>query len=63
MLIANPNFFKKIIRSLISGSIAQFFRIVVPLALDAANKAFSVAPTDTVENLIVFPFKPFLPQQ
>ena len=47
-----PNFLKNFIKSLISGSIAQFFKIVLPLALKAANSAFSVAPTDTVGNLI-----------
>ena len=44
-LIINPNFLRNFIRSFISGSIAQFLRIVTPSALAAANNAFSVAPT------------------
>ena len=39
--------FKKLVKSFfISGSIAQFFNIVFPLAKVAARIAFSVAPTD-----------------
>jgi hypothetical protein len=30
--------------------------------MKAASKAFSVAPTEILGNLIVVPFKPFLPQ-
>ena len=45
-LIINPNFLRNVIKSFISGSIAQFLRIVVPSALAAANNAFSVAPTE-----------------
>ena len=41
-LIFAPNFLRNVIKSLISGSIAQFFNIVFPLALKAASKAFSV---------------------
>ena len=54
ILIFAPNFFKKNIKSLISGSIAQFFKIVFPFAFKDASKAFSVAPTDMDGNLIVF---------
>ena len=59
ILILAPNFFRKNIKSLISGSIAQFFKIVFPLAFKDASKAFSVAPTDNDGNLIVVPFNPF----
>ena len=54
-----PALFKKFVRSiLISGSIAQFFKIVFPLASVAASIAFSVAPTEILGNLIIDPFKP-----
>ena len=59
-LITLPNFFKKFIRSKTSGSIAQFDRVVIPFALKAASKAFSVAPTEMDGNLILQPVKPFL---
>ena len=45
---------------MISGSIAQFLSIVFPLALNAASKAFSVAPTEMWGKLIFDPFNPFL---
>ena len=48
---------RNIIKSKISGSIAQFLRVVFPFAFTAANKAFSVAPTEIIGNLIVVPFK------
>ena len=57
-LTLQPMFLKKLIKSLISGSIAQFFRIVFPFAKVAAIIKFSVAPTDIFGNLILFPFKP-----
>ena len=38
---------------------AQFLRTVLPLAFEAANKAFSVAPTEIDGNSILAPFKPF----
>ena len=43
----------------ISGSIAQLFKIVFPFALNAANIAFSVAPTEILGKVIFVPFKPF----
>ncbi len=52
--------FKNLIRSLTSGSIAQLLSIVFPLALNAANKAFSVAPTEILGKVIFAPFNPFL---
>ena len=42
----HPNFTKKFTKSLISGSIAQLLKIVLPLARLAAIIKFSVAPTD-----------------
>ena len=59
-LILHPIFFKKEIKSLISGSIAQFDRIVFPFACAAAIIAFSVAPTEIEGNLILLPMRPFL---
>ena len=59
ILILQPSFFKNFTKSRISGSIAQFDRTVSPLALKAANKAFSVAPTEIEGNLIFAPVKPF----
>ena len=47
---------KKLIKSIISGSIAQFLRMVIPLAKHAAIIVFSVAPTLIFENLIFAPF-------
>ena len=58
-VILTPNFFKNKIKSLISGSIAHFFNIVFPLAYEAANKAFSVAPTEIDGNFIIFPLSHF----
>ena len=58
-LILHPISFKKFTKSLISGSIAQFDNIVVPLAKLAAIIKFSVAPTEIFENLILFPLSPF----
>ena len=43
---SHPNLIKKFVKSFISGSIAQFFNIVVPLANVAAIIKFSVAPTE-----------------
>jgi hypothetical protein len=60
ILILPPNRFKNKIKSFISGSIAQFFKIVLPFAIKAASNAFSVAPTELLGNFIVVPFKPFL---
>ena len=59
LLILHPIFFKKLIRSFISGSIAQFLNFVSPLEKQAAIKTFSVAPTDISGNFILQPFKPF----
>ena len=56
--ILPPNLFKNKTRSFISGSIAQFSKIVFPFALKAANHAFSVAPTEMFGNLILAPLKP-----
>ena len=50
---------RNFIKSNISGSIAQLVKIVLPLALKAASKAFSVAPTETEGKLIFVPLKPF----
>ena len=57
--ILHPILFKKFTKSFISGSIAQFDNIVVPFAKLDAIIRFSVAPTDTLGNLILFPTKPF----
>ena len=54
-----PNFFKKEIRSKISGSIAQLDSTVFPSAPHAAINAFSVAPTEIDGNLILLPIRPF----
>ena len=51
-----PPDFKKFIKSIISGSIAQFLRMLIPLAKHAAIIVFSVAPTLIFENLIFAPF-------
>ena len=53
-----PAVLRKFVRSLISGSIAQFFIVVVPFARQAARIEFSVAPTDIFENLISEPTNP-----
>ena len=50
--MSQPDFFKKSIKSLISGSIAQFNNTVSPVACVAAMIAFSVAPTEIFGNLI-----------
>ena len=54
-LIFAPPDFKKFIKSTISGSIAQFLSVVIPLAKHAAIIVFSVAPTLIFENLILAP--------
>ncbi len=59
IFILPPIFFRKEIKSIISGSIAQFVSSVFPLAPKAASKAFSVAPTDTEGNFTFAPVKPF----
>ena len=59
MLILLPNFFKNKIRSIISGSIAQFSNSVLPSAPEAASKAFYVAPTEIEGNFIFVPLSPF----
>ena len=56
--ILHPDLIKKLIRSFISGSIAQLFKVVVHLAKLAAIIKFSVAPTDIFENLILLPINP-----
>ena len=53
IFILQPNFLRNLIRSWISGSIAQFNSIVFPLAPYAANIAFSVAPTEIDGNFIL----------
>ena len=53
-----PSFFKKLIRSIISGSIAQLSIVVTPLACAAAKIAFSVAPTEILGNLNFAPLSP-----
>ena len=58
ILILQPNFLKNFIRSIISGSIAQFNKVVVPRAPKAARIAFSVAPTEIEGNLIFAPINP-----
>jgi len=55
-LILAPADLRKFVKSFISGSIAQFFKIVFPLAKQAAIIVFSVAPTLILENLTVVPF-------
>ena len=59
LIAIQPSLVKKLTRSLISGSIAQFDNIVFPLAKDAAIIRFSVAPTEIFGNLILAPIKPF----
>ena len=58
--ILPPAEFKKLIKSFISGSIAQFFNILLPLARVDAIIRFSLAPTETLENLIFPPTNPLL---
>ena len=50
-----PAIFKKLVKSLISGSIAQFFKVVFPLAKHEAIIEFSVAPTLIFGNFIFVP--------
>ena len=50
---------KKLTKSLISGSIAQFDKIVFPFAKHEAMIKFSVAPTDTFGNFMFAPINPF----
>ena len=45
-----PQLVKNLMRSITSGSIAQFFNIDVPLAKVDAIKIFCVAPTLIFEN-------------
>ena len=47
-----PADFRKFVRSFISGSIAQFFKVVFPCARVAAIIEFSVAPTLILGNFI-----------
>ena len=54
-LIFAPAEFKKFVRSFISGSIAQFFKTVLPFAKHAAIIKFSVAPTLILGNFIRLP--------
>ena len=63
ILILPPNLFKNKTRSLISGSIAHPLNVVFPSALNAANIAFSVAPTEILGKLMFAPFSPFLASQ
>ena len=55
-LILAPAAFKKFVRSFISGSIAQFFKIVFPLAREAARIVFYVVPTLILGKFIFAPF-------
>jgi hypothetical protein len=55
-----PIFIKQLHKSLISGSLAQFDKWVVPLAKQAASIALIVAPTDTLGNTKLQAFKRFL---
>jgi len=57
-LILHPILIKKLTKSLISGSIAQFDKVVFPLAKHAAIIKFSVAPTETLGNFIFAPINP-----
>ena len=57
-LMLHPILFKNLIKSWISGSIAQFDNVVVPLARHEAIIKFSVAPTDTLEKCILEPTRP-----
>ena len=50
---------KNLVKSFISGSIAQLDKIVSPFARLAAISKFSVAPTETFGNFIFAPTKPF----
>ena len=50
-----PALFKKFVRSLISGSIAQFFKTVFPFAKHAAIIEFSGAPTLIFGKFIAVP--------
>ena len=59
ILMVPPNLFKKLIKSMISGSIAQFDSSVLPFAPNAASIAFSVAPTEIIGNFIFVPINPF----
>ena len=56
--ICAPILFKKVAKSIISGSRATFSIMVVPLALTAANSTLMVAPTETKSKKIRAPFKP-----
>ena len=55
--ILHPALFKKLTKSFISGSIAQFFKMVVPFAKLAAIIKFSVATTDILGKYIFEPIK------
>ena len=54
----HPILFRKFTKSFISGSIAQFFKIVIPFAKLAAINKFSVAPTEIFEKQIFEPMSP-----
>ena len=54
-LTLHPIFFKKLIKSIISGSIAQFLNFVSPLAKQAPIKTFSVAPTAVTQRVAATP--------
>ena len=59
-VIFAPIAFRQFPRSIISGSLAALMIWVLPLARLAAIIVFSVAPTDTTGNTILFPTRPFL---
>ena len=50
--ILHPILTKNLLKSFISGSQAQLFSIVLPLARQAASKVFSVAPTEIFGKVI-----------
>ena len=52
----HPNFFRNKIKSCISGSIAQLYKIDFPEAPNAARSVFFVAPTEIEGNFIFVPF-------
>ena len=56
--IMAPIEFKQLTKSLISGSLAAFCKIVVPLARTEASIRFSVAPTEIFGNIIRAPDRP-----
>ena len=58
--ILAPELFKKLIKSITSGSIEIFFKVCSPLASTEAIIKFEVPVTVIFGNLKEFPYKPFL---